>query len=104
MVTLPGMRPNLFPNAENAKPPFGRVSAVSSVNSPIVPVVASIGVNFGAGLLSSFVFFLSVAVVCAGREGTDGEVASEAPVSLALAESDEAGVSEGEVADAGSSV
>ena len=48
MVTLPGIRPNLFPNTENAKPPLGRVSAVSTVNSPMVPVVASMGVNLGA--------------------------------------------------------
>ena len=50
MVTLPGMRPNLFPNAETAKPPFGKVSPVSSVNIPSVPVVASVGVKIGAGL------------------------------------------------------
>src|ERR1700722_1146387 len=64
MVTLPGMRPNLLPNAEKAKPCFGSVSAVSSVKSPSVPVVASMGVNFGAGLYSLLVSFFSLAGIC----------------------------------------
>src|ERR1700737_1310913 len=68
------MRPNLFPYAENAKPPFGNVSAVSTVNSPMVPVVASMGINFGAGLTSPFLSFLSVAF-CAGRAPVAPDVA-----------------------------
>src|ERR1700730_3713215 len=54
------MRPNLLPYAENPKPPFGSVSAVSTVNSPIVPVVASMGVNLGSGFESPRLSFLSL--------------------------------------------
>jgi hypothetical protein len=94
MVTLPGMRPNLFPNAENAKPRFGRVSAVSNVNNPIVPVVASIGVNLGAGLMSSSVPFLSFAAFCAGTAGACAEADSGAAASPAFAGSEETVVPE----------
>src|SRR5271165_840484 len=81
------MRPSLFPNAENANPPLGRVSPVSRVNNPMVPVVASIGVNFGAGLYSSLAIFFSVVVFCAGAAG-----AGAASVSSAIAASEGAAV------------
>src|SRR5216683_289558 len=99
MVTLPGMRPNLFPNAENAKPCFGRVSAVSSVNNPMVPVVASMGVNLGAGLESSFVPFLSFAAPFAGNEDAALEAGSEDLVSSGVAIPEEAEGSEEEVTE-----
>src|SRR5215472_5205289 len=83
MVTLPGMRPNLFPNAEYPKPPFGIVSPVSTVNRPSVPVVATIGVNFGAGLYSSLAAFFSPAAFCAGRAGSLVDASSTAPVAPA---------------------
>src|SRR5690242_6269539 len=98
MVTLPGMRPNLFPNAEKAKPPLGMVSAVSSVNSPIVPVVANMGVNIGLGLSSFVSFFLFAAPWAEGAgatvEGASAEPVLAAPVSAAFAGSDEAAGSE----------
>src|SRR5262249_15800328 len=40
---------------------------VSRVNSPIVPVVASSGVNLGAGLNSSSALTLLLGARCAGR-------------------------------------
>src|SRR5450631_3452236 len=90
-VTLPGMRPNLFPKAENAKPPLGRVSAVSSVNRPIVPVVASIGVNTGAGLYSSS--FFALVASCGGSAEASVDAVAEAPASSDLAASEVAVVS-----------
>src|SRR5580693_3521539 len=96
------MRPNLFTNAENAKPCFGRVSAVSSVNSPMVPVVASMGVNFGAGLESSLAFFLSLAASGAAGTAETARVASEVPFSSDFGTLEAAVLSEGVAALASS--
>src|ERR1700687_933712 len=83
------MRPNLLPYAEKPKPPFGRVSAVSTVNSPMVPVVASIGVNRGAGLKSPPpLSFLSLAF-CGGRAAVATGVASGVADSSAFATDEE---------------
>src|SRR5690349_2872190 len=44
-VTLPGMRVNLLRYPETDHPPFGKVSPVSRVKRPSVPVVALTGLK-----------------------------------------------------------
>src|ERR1700682_865420 len=87
------MRPTLLPYAENPKPPFGSVSAVSTVNSPIVPVVGSMDVNLGSGFESPRLSFLSLVFRGGMAAGGTGVASGGADVSAFATDMEEADAS-----------